>query len=488
MGEYTQRRGDLPGEIVEVYRRPLPVPGREPGEIVEVYRQRDSREVVERYSRPLPGWKPETVLEQPDLLTDLFPEPKKGPERAPSRRAARTAPEPATAFIPLRQRRRKKSGLWIFLFFVAVAIAMTAGVYVLEHVAPREVRDPFEHYDWGADEPLEDLADKRIAIPSWPTGQGVELTVLQEHGGSLTPQEIYQQVNPSVVTVLVEIGGNRMSVGTGVIFTEDGYVLTNHHVVEGGKDCSVILDTGRSCEALYVAGDADNDLAILKVEPEELRDYGALPAAQFGDSDLLSVGDPVYAIGNPLGWELRGTLTDGIVSAINRDVQVDGRTMTLIQTNAALNSGNSGGPLINEYGQVVGINVIKMSSDYSTVEGLGFAIPSALMDRMVNDLLTWGEIKPEPRLGVTVLRTGEELAQDIWGLEVTDIIRGSAADKAGIRVGDYVIAADGEALYSIQDLMRVRRRFYVGDELPLTLWRNGETVEAVLILDEAADS
>src|SRR5699024_3392078 len=124
-----------------------------------------------------------------------------------------------------------------------------------------------------------------------------------------------------------------------------------------------------------------NDLAVLKV------DLTGLPAATFGDSDQLVVGDKVYAIGNPLGVELRGTLTDGIVSAINRDVEVDGRTMNLIQTNAALNSGNSGGPLINASGQVVGINTIKMSSSYSNIEGLGFAIPSSSILRLVNDLL-----------------------------------------------------------------------------------------------------
>ena len=131
-----------------------------------------------------------------------------------------------------------------------------------------------------------------------------------------------------------------------------------------------------------MAGDPVNDLAVLKVDARDL------PAAEFGDSEDLEVGDTVYAIGNPLGYELWGTMTDGIVSAVDRNVTVDGRTMTLIQTNAALNSGNSGGPLINEYGQVVGLNVIKMSSSYFSIEGLGFAIPSATMDRVVDDLLT----------------------------------------------------------------------------------------------------
>ena len=146
-----------------------------------------------------------------------------------------------------------------------------------------------------------------------------------------------------------------------------------------------------------------------------------LPAATFGDSDRLAVGDRVYAIGNPLGVELRGTLTDGIVSAINRDVWVDGRTMTLIQTNAALNSGNSGGPLINAYGQVVGINTIKMSSSYSNIEGLGFAIPSASIRRLVNDLLTYGEVQPEPTFGVTVNQLGTWLEEDLRGIQVIDV-------------------------------------------------------------------
>lgn len=188
-----------------------------------------------------------------------------------------------------------------------------------------------------------------------------------------------------------------------------------------------------------MAGDERNDLAVLKVE------LTGLPAATFGDSDQLVVGDKVYAIGNPLGVELRGTLTDGIVSAINRDVQVDGRTMTLVQTNAALNSGNSGGPLINACGQVVGINTIKMSSDYSNVEGLGFAIPSASIRRLVNDLLTYGEVRPEPSFGVTVLQTGTRLEDDIWGLQVLEVTPGSAADLAGIREGDFVLAAGRQA-------------------------------------------
>ena len=220
----------------------------------------------------------------------------------------------------------------------------------------------------------------------------------------------------------------------------------------------------------------------------DVRNYGertGLPAARFGDSEKLTVGDKVYAIGNPLGYELRGTLTDGIVSAINRDVWVDGRTMTLIQTNAALNSGNSGGPLINEYGQVVGINTIKMSSSYSNIEGLGFAIPSSAIRRLVNDLLTSGQVQPEPVLGVTVMSLGTQLGEELWGVEVQSVTPGSAAEQAGVQVGDFVVAAGGIDVVASRDLLRARRQYHVGDEMPMTLWRDGTLVEVTLVLEQA---
>ena len=367
MEEEKQLAGEdrLSGEIVEVYRQPLP------------------GEVVERYSRPLPG-------------------------------------RPAA---PGQPRRRRRTGLWIFLACLAVVLGVAAGSWIWYLLPAGSSAEPFEYrYDHGWEE--EEDASGAVTIPTYPFGEGAVLEVETDHGRELTAQEIYQRVNPSVVTVMVQLD-DSVSVGTGVIFRADGYILTNYHVLAGGRDCTVAMDTGRTYEARYVAGDERNDLAVLKVE------LTGLPAATFGDSDQLVVGDKVYAIGNPLGVELRGTLTDGIVSAINRDVQVDGRTMTLVQTNAALNSGNSGGPLINACGQVVGINTIKMSSDYSNVEGLGFAIPSASIRRLVNDLLTYGEVRPEPSFGVTVLQTGTRLEDDIWGLQVLEVTPGSAADLAG---------------------------------------------------------
>lgn len=416
MEERKQEQGQLPGEVVEIYRQP------------------ERREVVERYVRPLPD-------------------------------AMRPRTEPAPPAV-----RRSRRGLWIFLISFGAVLLLAAGAWLLNSLAAGDE----ETWPGG-----EERGEKQeITVSRYPTGQGAELTVERDHGPVLTAQEVYRLVNPAVVGVVARLDESEASVGTGVIFRPDGYILTNYHVLEGGWQCSVILANGYEYDAAYVAGDRDSDLAVLKVE------LTGLPAAVFGDSDRLAVGEPVYAIGNPLGMELRGTLTDGIVSAIDRDVEVDGRTMTLIQTNAALNSGNSGGPLINAYGQVVGINTVKMISAYSNVEGLGFAIPSASIQRLANDLLTFGRVVPEPVLGVSVLLQSVEMAPGVRGLEVVEVTPASPADLAGIRVGDCLLTAGGEPLSTSQDLLRVRRRCYPGDQLPVTLWRGGETLSVTLVFPE----
>ncbi len=436
MGEREQA-GRLPGEIVEAYRAPLPGGERDPREVVASYRQPDPREVVEIYSRPVPA----------------------GVRKPPA--ASRT-----------RRRgilRGRRAGLYKFLICAAVLVGLAAAGKAVDLIYRDQPRPGEEIYERSAE----------ITIPSWPVDQGAGLSVSRTQGDPLTAQEVYRRLNPAVVTVQC-LSGEGVSVGTGVIFSEDGYILTNHHVVRGGSECYVTLDSGYSMDVCFVAGDENSDLAVLKVPPGELMTVGALPFASFGDSEQLVVGDPVYAIGAPR--RLRGTLTNGIISAIDRDIEVEGRTMTLLQTNAALNSGNSGGPLISERGQVVGINVAKYMSDWNrdSVEGLGFAIPSAYLERIVNDLLKWGEVLPEPRLGIWV-QAGEP------GLFVQSVDPDTAAEAAGVRAGDYIVAAQGQEMHTNQDLFRVRRTLYVGDKLTLTLLRDGETLEVTLELDEAVE-
>lgn len=397
-------------------------------------------------------------------------------------RYVQPTPLPGRKNAPPSPSRRRK-GLKIFLFCMLGLIVLSGAITALWYGG---VFDRYTSYDDGRfehrGEPNYYDSDDHgeTTIKRLPNTDKVKLRYSETHGKELSIQEIYQKVNPSTVTVLTGMSDGSAMVGTGVIFTEDGYILTNAHVIAGGSECYVVLDTGENHRARLLGLDEEKDLAVIKISAKDL------PAAEFGDSDALTVGDPVYAIGNPLGVELRGTLTDGIVSAINRDVYVDGVTMTLIQTNAALNNGNSGGPLINVYGQVVGINTMKMGSSSTTsVEGLGFAIPIASTAYMINDLIAYGEIHGEVMIGVSVQTIPVTLDSGETALLIMDVTPGGPGDEAGLREGDLLLKADGEALTKSADLLRIRRRHDAGDSLALTYERNGKRSTVNVILRES---
>ena len=397
-------------------------------------------------------------------------------------RYVQPTPLPGRKNAPPSPSRRRK-GLKIFLFCMLGLIVLSGAITALWYGG---VFDRYTSYDDGRfehrGEPNYYDSDDHgeTTIKHLPNTDKVKLRYSETHGKELSIQEIYQKVNPSTVTVLTGMSDGSAMVGTGVIFTEDGYILTNAHVIAGGSECYVVLDTGENHRARLLGLDEEKDLAVIKI------DAAGLPAAEFGDSDVLTVGDPVYAIGNPLGVELRGTLTDGIVSAINRDVYVDGVTMTLIQTNAALNNGNSGGPLINVYGQVVGINTMKMGSSSTTsVEGLGFAIPIASTAYMINDLIAYGEVHGEVMIGVSVQTVPVTLDSGETALLIMDVTPGGPGDEAGLREGDLLLKADGEALTKSADLLRIRRRHDAGDSLALTYERDGKRSTVNVILRES---
>ena len=373
-----------------------------------------------------------------------------------------TVPNPWIDNLPHRKKRR--TGLWIFALLVAVLLTVT-GIYWF--LADDNETDG--HF-------VELEREIETTIPA-VAGGDVKLGIQQEHGAELTPQEVFRKVNPAVLVVAAAHKDDSMSIGTGVIFHEDGYFLTNAHVIEGGESCMALLADGRHFEAAMVGFDQKRDVAVLKI-----LDAPKLPAVEIGDSEALEVGETVYAIGNPLGIELRGTFTNGIVSAIDRDVLVGDRTMTLIQTNAAMNEGNSGGPLINAYGQVVGLNTIKMSagSGETGVEGLGFSIPSRTVEYLANQLLTYGKTLPETSMGILVAPT-----ENMDALQVYNVTEGSCSDKAGLRKGDVILTADGQKIATSHDLLKVRRGHIPGDQMTLTVQRGEETLEIVLILDAA---
>ena len=289
--------------------------------------------------------------------------------------------------------------------------------------------------------------------------------------GGLSLQEIYERNIPSVVSVSCTLSSGTTS-GTGVILSGQGYIVTNAHVIDGALAIRVLLTDGRELDAHLVGTDRVSDLAVLRIQAE------GILGAQFGDSETLRVGDTVVAIGDPLGVDLRGTMTDGIVSAINRDVTINGRTMNLIQTNAALNSGNSGGPLINCFGQVVGINTMKISAftNQAGVEGLGFAIPSATVKEVVEQIMDYGYVPGRPTLGISVealSRFYQHFYRLPAGLYITQVDAGSAAWNAGLQAGDILISIDDEALSGVDDLNRILCTRSVGDEVTLCVYRSG---------------
>ena len=421
-------------------------PANEPQEVVGQYIRDDSREVTDCYvySQPLPA-----------------------------------AAMPRISQASQMPQKHSRRGLWIFLIIAMVLIIAV----VVAALTSRPMEDGGYADDGHDASSIVDIFGNEI--PTIDRVQGdpaLRFSCTPQEGDALTAQEVYASVNPAVVMVAVALDEEKASIGTGVILTEDGYVVNNAHVIAGGSSAWVALDTGDVLDAELVGFDSGEDLALLK-----LVDVTGLPTAQLGDSDECVVGDAVYAIGNPLGVELRGTLTSGLISAIDRRVTLEGRVMTMLQTTAALNNGNSGGPLIDSYGQVVGINFMKLYARYSTVEGLGFAIPSVQAERVVNDLLIYGEPQPEPLLGVSVLQVPDQLAEHLWGIQVKEVTAGGAADRAGVRAGDYLLAADGKETLSSADLLRARWQHHVGDEMTLTLWRRGEILTVTLELTEAVE-
>lgn len=391
--------------------------------------------------------------------------------------------EPGTNTGSGRPRPRRVALRTAVLFLCALAV-LTAGTVAL-WAAHGQIRLDLDRWSAeGAAQPAQTQSQTTVeetTVERAPTGDGTTLTIAplpQEPAHSL--QQIYEENIASIVSIR-GIKQSSMNLGTGVVMSEDGYIITNSHVIEGCSAVDVVLQDDSVHHALLVGRDAQTDLAVLKIEADDLS------PAQFGDSALLRVGDTVAAIGNPLGEELRGTMTDGIISAINRDVNVDGYTMALIQTTAALNSGNSGGALINDHGQVVGITNLKMQSYDNTVEGLGFAIPTATVKTVVDALIAEGVVSGRPSLGITGY-TVTQAEQEQYGMPagvcVASVEEGSDARSQGVLPGDVIVAANGERVESMEQLLAIKEQMQVGQSITLRLWRQGAYLERDVTLVE----
>lgn len=372
----------------------------------------------------------------------------------------------------LRPRRRKRRfSLPVCMGLAALLVALVAIGAVMDSLWPVQLLpgggEDYAYRQPGHDE--EKLDTTPPAIPRAETGTGVTVELCQDSGESLTYTQIYDKNLPSMVSIQAE-DAKSYSTGTGVVLTADGYLITNAHVVAGADKVQVACADNRVLDAALVGFDAREDLAVLKVEADDLT------PAEFGDSFALRCGDPVAAIGDPLGY--RSTITDGIVSALDRDVEVDGTSMVLIQTSAAINMGNSGGALINQYGQVVGITTVKIVTDDGSAESLGFAIPSRRV-KYVADTLIAGKQVRRGIFGFTVLtRTAQG-----GGLTLDSVDKTSDAYAKGLRAGDVLTAADGQSLNAVEDLVRLKQSMGAGDTVSLTYVRSGQsrTVSVALI-------
>lgn len=347
----------------------------------------------------------------------------------------------------------------------------------------------------GTDEPAaeHELYDEYAAVEK-PGEGGILHLVLHSGEGQepLSPEEIYQHACCSTVGVTIpgyaynifgQSGASAVT-GTGIVLSEDGYILTNFHVIraayESGASIDVITYDETVYEAEVIGVETDSDIAIVKIDAQ-----GLTPAV-FSDSSSMSVGQTIYAVGNPLG-ELTYTMTSGIVSALDRNVTTDVNvTVNMFQIDAAVNNGNSGGPVYNVYGQVIGVVTAKYS-EYG-MEGLGFAIPINDACSIANDLVENGYVPGKAYLGLTLTNVSASVARYysmVQGVYVYDVEDGSCSQKAGIRIGDIITAIDGSPVINRSELVRAVKQYRAGDTAELTIYRETDYITVSVEFDSA---
>ncbi len=401
---------------------------------------------------------------------------------------------------PAAATKEKKKKTWRVIGIIALVVLLIVGSSLAfsggsEEPAVQEQEPELYSPDEEMPDNWEDFFDTyftdvqtdtaEIGIPIVKADAGFSLKLKPAGKTELSLKEIYAACSPSIVAISAYADGMAgYSWGTGIILSADGLILTNTHVIDGADSATVTLYDDSAFEARLIGADSISDVALLKIEAT------GLPAAEFGESSDLSVGDKVAAIGNPLGETFRMTLTDGIISAIERGISYNGHSMTLLQTNTALNEGNSGGALFNMYGQVIGITNMKMMSAYSSIEGIGFAIPSATVASVVDSLIEYGEVRGRPSIGITVGAIPENASVEYelpYGLYVSAVSENSDAAAQGIQVGDIVLAVNGTTVTTTDEVLAIKNSLKVGDSMTLTIWREGESFDVSIKLVDTND-
>lgn len=424
-------------------------------------------------------------------MDNIYSEWNKEPneETQPQKPVSPFADSPYVSAAPRQEtvqpKKTRKSGKAVISFALVLAlVAVACGITAVCVSAYWDHK--MEVYDDAVENKLDVLQDKLDAFQHSSGGTGS----VAGQDGALTPGQVYalnvQAVvaisNQSLTTNIYGQVSQTASSGSGFIISDSGYVVSNYHVVEGATKLSVIMYDSKEYEAQLVGYDATNDLAVLKIEGEDF------PYVKLGSSDALAVGDQVMAIGNPLG-ELTSTLTVGYISAKDRAVNTEGSYMNMLQTDAAINSGNSGGPLFNSNGEVVGITTAKYSgtsNSGATIEGIGFAIPIDDVAGMIEDLVERGYVSGA-YLGVMVRDMDPTVAQTYGlptGVYVEEVTQGSCADTAGVQAKDIIINLAGHDIGSMSELTRVLRDLEPGESTTITVYRSGSKVHLNITLDE----
>ena len=428
-----------------------------------------------------PAQAPQSEQPQAEEPRTPFQTPVQHPEFRQAQQQTGFGEVPPMSQKPHTPKNKKHSrGLALGLCGVAAACLLFAGGAVVGNMA----FGGNANSDSGTSASTSDSAPT-LQINSKPESDSSNSSDNYDTADGMAGEDIYKKVNPSVVSVISTTSEGTDS-GSGVIMSKDGYIITNNHVVDGAQSVSVQLSDGTSLDAEIIGTDEQTDLAVIKVTPTS-----DLTAAEFGDSDELEPGEYAYAIGSPGGVQFANTITGGRISAINRDLTVNDRVMTLIQTDASINNGNSGGALINKYGQVVGITSAKLSGNAfgsATVEGMGFAIPINTAKDIVDELIQNGYVSGRPSIGITGQNV-ESADGKVSGVQVYSIDSRAKAASEGLQVGDVITAVDGTPTPDMDKVNELKQDKKAGDKLTLSVYRisTGKTLNITITLTHSHD-
>ena len=428
-----------------------------------------------------PAQAPQSEQPQAEEPRTPFQTPVQHPEFRQAQQQTGFGEVPPMSQKPHTPKNKKHSrGLALGLCGVAAACLLFAGGAVVGNMA----FGGNANSDSGTSASTSDSAPT-LQINSKPESDSSNSSDNYDTADGMAGEDIYKKVNPSVVSVISTTAEGTGS-GSGVIMSKDGYIITNNHVVDGAQSVSVQLSDGTSLDAKIIGTDEQTDLAVIKVTPTS-----DLTAAEFGDSDELEPGEYAYAIGSPGGVQFANTITGGRISAINRDLTVNDRVMTLIQTDASINNGNSGGALINKYGQVVGITSAKLSGNAfgsATVEGMGFAIPINTAKDLVDELIQNGYVSGRPSIGITGQNV-ESADGKVSGVQVYSIDSRAKAASEGLQVGDVITAVDGTPTPDMDKVNELKQDKKAGDKLTLSVYRisTGKTLNITITLTDSHD-